>query len=73
MYVYICWRFSRLITEIPVQGKSIWQNIPDFVTIPKTQFDQMIPTKRKWQNILQIQYAMQQKGAQYYFALKSIL
>lgn len=34
MYVYICWRFSRLITEIPVQGKSIWQNIPDFVIIP---------------------------------------
>lgn len=44
MYVYICWRFSQLITENPVQGKSIWQNIPDFVIIPKTQFDQMIPT-----------------------------
>lgn len=26
--------FSWLITENPVQGKSIWQNIPDFVTIP---------------------------------------
>lgn len=34
MYVYICWRFSQLITENPVQGKSIWQNIPDFVIIP---------------------------------------
>lgn len=58
-FVYASLVFSRLITENPVQRKSIWQPIPDFVIIwflgkKKPQHDQTIPTEIKWQNTFQM-------------------
>lgn len=69
-FVYASLVFSRLITENPVQRKSIWQPIPDFVIIwflgKKTpawsdhsngnKMTEHIP------NVMNMYYSIQQKG-----------